>query len=78
MQKFKPVSSSIVLLGQLPAVVFSRDFNTNLTPQCQAFSRALNNEKLNAPLFPGPRGAVDTNNWCITLKHSNVQFKNLL
>ena len=22
-------------------------------------------EKLNATLFPGPEGAVDTNDWCI-------------
>ena len=46
-------------LEQLPAVVphycqppgchaFSRDFTTNLTPQC----RALKTEKLNALLFP--------------------------
>ena len=36
---------------------FSRDFTTNLTPQCRAFSRALNIEKLKSPLFPGHEGA---------------------
>ena len=36
-------------------MAFSRDFTTNLTPQC----RALKTEKLNALLFPGPREAVD-------------------
>ena len=48
----------------------SRDFNTNLAPQCKAFSwdfsRALNIEKLIAPLFRGHEGAGDTNDWCIT------------
>ena len=49
-------------------VAFSRDFTTNLAPQCWAFTRALKIEKLNAPLFPGPRGARDIgdiNDWCI-------------
>ena len=32
----------------------SRDFNTNLAPQCRAFSRALEIETLKAPLFCGP------------------------
>ena len=41
-------------------------FTTNLTPQGRAFSGALKNEKFKAPLFPGPRGAGDTNDWCIT------------
>ena len=35
--------------------------STNLAPQFRAFSRALKMEKLNAPLFPGPEGAGDTN-----------------
>ena len=35
-----------------------------------AFSRALKIEKLKAPLFPGPKGTVDTNDWCIRLKYS--------
>ena len=43
------------------AGAFSRDFTTNLTPQCRVFSQALKTEKLNAPLFPG----LDTNDWCI-------------
>ena len=30
-----------------------------------AFSRALKIEKLKAPLFPGPGGAGDANDWCI-------------
>ena len=44
---------------------FSREFTTSLAPECRAFSRALKNEKLKAPLTPGPVGAVDTNDWCI-------------
>ena len=37
-----------------------------LAPECRAFSGALKIEKLKAPLIPGPEGAVDTNDWCIT------------
>ena len=70
-----PLSYSFSI-EQLPTVVphfdglwgagaFSRDFTTNLTPQCWALSRASKTEKLNALLFPGPSGAVDTNDLCI-------------
>ena len=48
------------------AGAFSRDFATSLAPECRALSGALKNEKLKAPLIPGPEGAVDTNDWCIT------------
>ena len=78
MHKFKPLSHISVSSEQLPAVVphyfsppgaraFGRDFTTKLTPQCRAFREALKNEKLKVPLFPGPRGAGDTNDWCIKL-----------
>ena len=43
------------------AGAFSRDFTRNLAPQC----RALEIEKLKAPLFPGPKEAEDTNDWCM-------------
>ena len=46
---------------------FSRDFTTSLAPECRTFSGALKIEKLKAPLIPGPEGAVDTNDWCITM-----------
>ena len=79
--KFKHLSY-MVSLEQLPAVVqyycqppesraFSSDSTTNRTPQCRAFSRALKTEMLNVPLFSGPRGAVDTNDWCIINFHSS-------
>ena len=48
------------------AGAFSGDFTTNLARQCRAFSRALQIEKLKAPLFRGPEGAGATNDWCIT------------
>ena len=48
------------------AGAFSRDFTTILAPECRAFSGALKIEKLKAPLIPGPKGAVDTNDWCIS------------
>ena len=47
------------------AGAFSRVFTTNLVRQCRAFSGALEIGKLKAPLFPGPNGAVDSNDWCI-------------
>ena len=46
----------------------ARDFTKNLAPQGRAFFQALKFEKLKAPLFPSPRGAVDTNDWCIRLE----------
>ena len=42
------------IIVNLRAGAFSRDFTTDLSPQCRAFSRALKTEKLKAPLFPGP------------------------
>ena len=39
---------------------FSRDFTTNLAQQCRAL-------KLKAPLFLGPDGAGDTDDWCISV-----------
>ena len=58
---------------QSPGGAFSRDFTTSLAPECRAFSGALKIEKLKAPLIPGPEGAVDTNDWCITC---DKQIKN--
>ena len=64
-------------LEQLPAVVpyfcqpprrrcFSKDFTTNLNPECWAFSRALKIDKLKAPLLPSPIEAIDTIDWFMT------------
>ena len=50
------------------AGAYSRDFTTSLAPEGRAFSGALKMEKLKAPLILGPEGAVDTNDWCITLR----------
>ena len=58
------------------AGAFSRDFTTSLAPECRAFSGALKIEKLKAPLIPGPEGAVDTNDWCITCKYEEDPIKN--
>ena len=59
--------SSFEYCQSLGAGAFRRAFTTNVTPQCRAFSRALEIEKLKAPLFCGPGGGGgDTNDWCIT------------
>ena len=55
----------ILILSAPGAGPFSGDFSTNLVRQYRAFSRALNIEKLKAPLFRGPEGAGATNDWCI-------------
>ena len=55
-----------VIVSPWGAGAFSRGFTKTLARQCRAFSRALKIEKLKAPLFPGPRGAGDANDWCIT------------
>ena len=70
------------------AGTFSRDFTTSLAPECRAFSGALKNEKLKAPLIPGLEGAVDTTDWCISIlchidlsslwMYRNGQFSDLL
>ena len=38
-----------------------------ILPKIWPSTRALKFEKLKAPLFPGPRGAVDTNDWWIVV-----------
>ena len=56
--------SSFEYCQPLGAGAFRRAFTTNVAPQCRDFSRALESEKLKAPLFRGPEGAGDTNDWC--------------
>ena len=64
----------------LGAGAFRRAFTTNMAPQCRAFSRALEIEKLKAPLFRCPEGAGDKNDWCITrayvLEHKYEKYHN--
>ena len=55
-----------VIVSPWGAGAFSRGFTKILARQCRAFSQALKIEKLKAPLFPGPGGAGDANDWCIT------------
>ena len=38
------------------AGAISRNFTINMSPQCRAFTSALQTEKLKDPLFPGPVG----------------------
>ena len=45
---------------------FCRDFTEKKSPQCRAYTWALQMEKSISPLFPGPEGAVVANDWCIT------------
>ena len=54
-----------VIVSPWGAGAFSRGLTKTLAWQCRAFSRALKIEKLKAPLFPGPGGAGDANDWCI-------------
>ena len=67
-----------VIVSSWGAGAFSRGFTKTLARQCRAFSRALKIEKLKAPLFPGPGGAWDANDWCISgiLSACNMQISN--
>ena len=47
------------------AGAFCRDFTEKNSPQCRAYTWALQTEKSISPLFPGPEGAVVANDWCI-------------
>ena len=58
--------SSFEYCQPLGAGAFGRAFTTNVAPQC----RALEIEKLKAPLFRGPEGTGDTNDWCIIRSRS--------
>ena len=48
----------------------SSGFTNEQSPQGGAFSRDFLDQKSKSPLFPGPVGAVVTNDWCI-----NVDYK---
>ena len=64
---------SHVIVSPWGAGAFSRGFTKTLARQCRAFSRALKIEKLKAPLFPGPGGAGDANDWCIMIANNAMQ-----
>ena len=55
---------------------FCRDFTEKKSPQCRAYTWALQMEKSISPLFPGPEGAVVANDWCT--RFSNFVFKGTL
>ena len=76
-QKIQFICCSSFLSAPGRAGAFSRDFTTILAPECRAFSGALKIEKLIAPLLPGPKGAVDTNDWCIIFSYSEYCKKML-
>ena len=67
-----------IILRPRGAGALSRDFTTNLVRQCRAFSGALKIGKLKAPLFPGPKGAVDSNDWCINFTSTGTRYDRLI
>ena len=50
----------------------SSGFTNEQSPQGGAFSRDLLDQKSKSPLFPGPGGAVVTNDWCINVLRSTI------
>ena len=65
--------SSFEYCQPLGAGAFHKAFTTNVALQCRAISRALEIEKLKAPLFRSPEGAGDINDCCIICSH-NIKF----
>ena len=63
-----------VIVSPWGAGAFSRALTKTLARQCRSFSRVLKIEKLKAPLFPGPGGAGDANDWCIMENFSDRAF----
>ena len=47
-----------------------RDLTKTKSLQCRDFTWALHIEKSISLLFPGPRGDVDANDWCIRKKQN--------
>ena len=72
---YQSFSTENIQFVQLKKSVYCMGMFSQYTPQCWAFSRALKTEKLIGPLFPGPRGAVDTNEWCIIHKQTLKGFQ---
>ena len=58
-------------------IIMSRAMTLSRSLQCRAFSRAMMDEKSLSPLFPVGRGAVVTNNWCISFVISPVDFNQI-
>ena len=52
------LSSHLIIVSLRRAGAFSREYTKNLAPQGGAFTRALESEKLKAPLFPDPSVCV--------------------
>ena len=48
-----------------PVGAFSGDFTIHLSLQCEAFSGAMQTEKLKAQLFSDPLRTVVPNDWCL-------------
>ena len=57
-----PMNQEVIPPG---AGTFSRDLTKTKSLQCRDFTWALHMEKSISPLFPGPRGDVVANDWCI-------------
>ena len=66
-----------VIVSPWGAGAFIRGFTKIFARQCRTFSRAIKIEKLKAPLFPGPGGAGDANDWCIRLISSRNAYYRL-
>ena len=52
----------------------SKVVSIRLSPQSGAYTRALKNEKSLSPSNPIGGGAVDTNDWCISLNYTSTMY----
>ena len=60
-----PLAGILLKISPRSAGAFCRDFTEKKSPQCRAYTWALQMEKSISPLFPGPEGDVVANDWCI-------------
>ena len=59
------------------AGTFFKDLTKTKSLQCSDFTWALHMEKAISPLFPGPRGNVVANEWCIIAKNTKRYHLNV-
>ena len=61
---FDSIPKTAAVISHLPVRILA-GLSIKMSPHCVAYIQALQREKSKSLLFPGPTGAVVTNDWCI-------------